>query len=132
MTDPHHESTPNLISEAFTRVTSLVRSEFDLARAEMDQNMRRAGTALGMIVAAGVIALTALNVLAAALVAALNEMGIEGGWSALIVGVVLAIIAYVLLSKGTSDLRLSSLAPSRTAENIKRDAQAVQGEYNAQ
>ncbi|EAR49694.1 hypothetical protein OG2516_03528 [Oceanicola granulosus HTCC2516] len=130
MTDKPHESTTSLVGDALQHVSSLVRSEVDLARAEIDQNLRRAGAAIGMIVAAGVIALTALNVLAGALVAAITEAGIDAGWSALIVGVLFAIIAYVLLKKGTNDLQLSSLAPTRTAENVKRDARAVQGAYN--
>ena len=78
------------------------------------------------------VALTALNVLSAALVAALTEAGIPGGWSALIVGVVFAIIAYVMLKKGKDNLKLSSLAPSRTAKNVKRDARAVKEAYDDQ
>ena len=42
--------------------------------------------ALGSIAAGLVVALTALNVLAAALVVAIERAGIPGGWSALIVG----------------------------------------------
>ena len=50
--------------------------------------------------------------------------------TALIVGVVFAIIAFVMIKKGMSDLELSSLAPTRTAKNVKRDAQAVKGVYD--
>lgn len=128
-TDPNRtESTGSLLSEAIKHISSLVRSEVDLARAEVDQNLRRAARALGMIVAAVVIALTALNVLSAAVVAGLTQAGIDAGWSALIVGAVLGIAAAILIAKGTSDLKLSSLAPTRTAENLKRDARALQGE----
>lgn len=121
------ESTGSLLSEAVKHISSLVRNEVDLARAEVDQNLRRAATALGMLVAAVVIALVALNVLAAAVVAGLTEAGIDGGWAALIVGVVLGVIAAILIAKGSNDLKLSSLAPTRTAENIKRDTRAVTG-----
>ncbi|ARU00286.1 phage holin family protein [Yoonia vestfoldensis] len=119
-----------ILNEAMTRVSNLVRGEIDLARAELNENVRGAGTAIGMIVAAAVVALTALNVLTAALVAALAELGIPGGWSALIVGVALALIAYLMLQKGKSDLQLASLAPTRTAANVKRDAQTVKESYN--
>lgn len=119
-----------ILNEAMTRVSNLVRGEIDLARAELNENIRGAGTAIGMIVAAAVVALTALNVLTAALVAALAELGIPGGWSALIVGVALALIAYLMLQKGKSDLQLASLAPTRTAANVKRDAQTVKESYN--
>lgn len=128
-TDPQ-KSTGGLLNEALTHVSSLVRKEVDLARAEINENLHSAGVAIGLIVGAVVIALTALNVLSAALVAALTEAGIPAGWSALIVGAVLGIIAYVMIAKGTSDLKLSSLAPTRTAKNVKRDAQAVKEVYD--
>ncbi|MFD2739145.1 phage holin family protein [Sulfitobacter aestuarii] len=123
-------STGSLLSDVLNNVSALIRNEFDLARAEVDQNLKRAGVAVGMICGALIVALVALNVLAAALVAALTEAGIAAGWSALIVGVVFAVIALIMAAKGTSDLKLSSLAPSRTAKNVKRDAQAVKETYN--
>lgn len=114
-----------LVTEILGHVSSLVRKEVDLARTEVSQNVNKAGIAIGMLVAALIIALVALNVLAAALVAALTEMGIEAGWSALIVGGVLAVIAFAMVSKGVNDLKLSSLAPTRTAKNVQRDAETV-------
>lgn len=130
MTDDPNKSTGSLLGDALAHVSSLVRNEVDLARAEVNENLKSAAVAIGMIVGAVVMTLTALNVLSAALVAALTEAGIPGGWSALIVGVAFAIIAYVLLQKGTNDLKLSSLAPTRTAKNVKRDAQAVKEVYD--
>lgn len=127
--DPN-KSAGNLLNDALTHVSSLVRSEVDLARAEVNENLKTAGVAIGLIVGAVVVALTALNVLSAALVAALTEAGIPGGWSALLVGVIFAVIAYVMANKGTNDLKLSSLAPTRTAKNVKRDAQAVKEAYD--
>ena len=52
------------------------------------------------------MALAALHVLAAALVAALTELGIPAGWSALIVGVGLALIAWAMVQKGVNELKL--------------------------
>lgn len=130
MTVDTEKSTGGLLGDAMNQVSSLVRSEVDLARAEISENMARAGVALGMIAGALIVALTALNVLAAAIVAALTEAGIPGGWSALIVGLAFCIIAFVMLKKGTADLKLSSLAPSRTAKNVQRDAHAIKEAYN--
>ncbi len=128
-TDPN-KTTGGLLSEALGHVSSLVRSEVDLARAEVNENLKAAGVAVGLIIGAVVVALTALNVLTAALVAALTEAGIPAGWSALLVGVALAIVAYVMIKKGTDDLKLSSLAPRRAAKNVKRDTQAVKEVYD--
>jgi hypothetical protein len=124
------KSAGTILNEAMARLSGLVRGEFDLARAEMNENMTQAAVAVGMIAGALVIALTALNVLTAALVAALTELGIPGGWSALIVGIGLAAVAYMMLQKDKADLKLHSLAPTRTAANVKRDAQIVKDSYN--
>jgi len=128
-TEPN-KSTGGLLNDALTHVSSLVRSEVDLARAEVNEKLQSAGVAIGLIVGAVVVALTALNVMSAALVAGLTDAGIPGGWSALIVGVFFAIVAYIMANKGVNDLKMSSLAPSRTAKNVKRDAQAVKEVYN--
>jgi TRAP-type C4-dicarboxylate transport system permease small subunit len=121
---------PGLVADALAHVSNLVRSEVNLARTEVAENLRSAGMAIGMLAAALVIAITALNVLSAALVAAITELGLSAGWSALIVGVVFAIIAFVLASKGMNDLKISNLAPTRTARNVRRDAEAVKEAYN--
>jgi len=130
MTTESNKSAGSLLTEALSHVSSLMRKEVDLARAEVNENLKHAGVAIGLIVGAVVVALTALNVLSAALVAALTEAGIPAGWSAVIVGLLLAIVAYVMVQKGTNDLKLSSLAPTRTAKNVKRDAQTMKEVYD--
>lgn len=72
---PTGPSAGNLLSEALAHVSALVRNEVDLARAEIDENLKTAGVAIGLIVGAVAVALAALHVLAAALVAALTELG---------------------------------------------------------
>lgn len=130
MTDTSQKPASTLVGDALQSVSSLVRQEVDLARAEINDNLTKAAVAVGLLVGAVVIALTALNVLAAALVAALADAGIASGWAALIVGVVFAVIAFGMMAKGINDLKLNSLAPTRTAKNVKRDAEALKETYN--
>ncbi len=66
---------PGLVADALAHVSNLVRSEVNLARAEVTENIKSAGIAIGMLAAALVIAITALNVLSAALVAAIAKHG---------------------------------------------------------
>lgn len=124
-TSPTNKSAAGLLSDAIAHMSSLVRKEVDLARAEISENVSRAGVALGLLAGALVLALTALNVLAAALVAGLAETDLGPGWSALIVGLVLGAIALFLALKAKNDLKLSNIAPTRTAKNVQRDAQAL-------
>ncbi|CTQ31460.1 phage holin family protein [Jannaschia rubra] len=122
---PPPKGPTGLIADILGHVAGLVRKEVDLARAEMSENINRAAVAVGLLVGALVIALVALNVLAAALVAAIAELGLDAGWAALIVGGLLAIVAFAMVAKGLNDLKLSSLAPTRTVKNVKRDARTV-------
>ncbi|UWR21743.1 phage holin family protein [Sulfitobacter sp. S190] len=130
MADQSSKPASALVGDLMQSVSSLVRKEVDLARAEIDENISRAAVAVGLLVGAVVVALVALNVLAAALIAALAEAGIAAGWAAIIVGGALGLIAFGMMAKGTNDLKLNSLAPTRTAKNIKRDAEAVKESYN--
>lgn len=120
----------SLASEALRLSGDLVRKEIALAKAEMGQNVQRAGVAVGFIVAAAVIGIVTINVLVAALVAALAETDLGPIWSAVIVGLVLALLAYILLRKGMSDLKPEALMPSRTVQNVQRDAHAIKEAYH--
>ena len=125
MADPQERSTPALMGDLLDQVTQLVRKEVQLLRAEMSNKATQAAVAAGSILAAAVVAITALNVLAAALVAALANAGIPGAWSAVIVGVGLAIVAFLLAKKGIDNLKAGSLAPERTTRAAVRDVSMV-------
>ena len=122
---PNTKGPAGLITELLGHVTTLIRKEFELARAEVSENVNRAAVAIGLLVGALVIALVALNVLAAALVAGVANLGLESGWAALIVGGIMALIAGGMVAKGLRDLKLASLAPTRAVKNLRRDAEAV-------
>jgi hypothetical protein len=122
MNDVGERSAPALVGDLVGQVTELVRKEVQLLRAELNEKSTQVIMALGSIAAGLVVALTALNVLAAAIVVALERAGIPGGWSALIVGAVLAIVAFILVRAGMAALKASNLAPDRTARALSRDA----------
>jgi hypothetical protein len=115
-------SAPALVGDLIGNVSELIRKEIQLLRAELNEKSTKAMVALGSIAAGLVVGLTALNVLAAALVVALERAGVPGGWSALIVGVALAVIAFALARGGIAALKEASLAPERTARAVTRDA----------
>lgn len=124
------KSTSSLVSDALSQVSTLVRKEIDLAKAEVKSRVSSMGTAIGLIAAGAIVALVALNVLAAALVAALTEAGLDGGWAALIVGVGLALIAFFAATKGVNDLKNTNLTPRRTVRNVKRDTEVLKETYH--
>lgn len=118
-------SLKDLLADLTENITTLFRKEIQLARAETSENMTQVAVAIGSIAGGAILALAALIVLLQALVIGITEAGVPAGWAALIVGVIVAVIAYVLIHKGTNDLKASSLAPDRTMGSLKRDAQVV-------
>jgi hypothetical protein len=115
----------SLLGELSRDITTLFRKEIELARAETSEKVTQSLVAVGAIAGGTVLALAALIVLLQALVIAIAELGVPPALSALIVGVVVAGIAYGLVHKGTNDLKAGSLAPSRTMDSLKRDAQVA-------
>jgi TRAP-type C4-dicarboxylate transport system permease small subunit len=116
------KSTAALLTDAVGHMTGLVRKEADLIKAELSESLTTVAVALGLIVGGVVFVLVALNVVSAAIVAGLTELGIEAGWAALIVGAVYLVIAAILVRKGTNDLKAASLAPTRAAQSVRQDA----------
>lgn len=125
MSDPGNRSTGALLTDLANTIPDLMRKEVQLLRAEIGEKTSQAGAAIGMIVGGVVLLLVGLNVLAAALVVAIAELGVPEGWAALGVGVVFALVAWMMISGGTSNLKGSSLAPERTGRQLRKDAEAV-------
>jgi Putative Actinobacterial Holin-X, holin superfamily III len=118
-------SLKDLLVDLSNSITTLFRKEIQLVRAETSEKVTQVGVALGSIAGGAILALAALIVLLQALVIGIAEAGVPAGWASLIVGVIVAVIAYILIHKGTSDLKASNLAPSRTVDSLKRDAQVA-------
>jgi hypothetical protein len=112
----------DLVADLGSNIATLFRKEIQLVRAETSEKIGQAGGALASIGAGALLALAALLVLLQALVVAIAEAGVPPAVAALIVGAVVAVIAYALVHKGLRDLKASNLAPQRTVEALKRDA----------
>lgn len=119
-------SVPDLIGDLMREGNELLRTEGRLIRSEISDKIRQVEVGGGSILAGAICLLVALNVLAAALVAALANVAQMGpAWAALIVGVVIAAIGAMLLAKGKKDLEPSSLTPEMTAQQLRKDGQLV-------
>lgn len=122
---PEAKSTPDLISQAFQHLGNLVKGEINLARAEIQDGIQTAVAGIALMASALIMVIVGLNVLAAAIVAGLTEMGIHPGWSAFIVGLLFLVAAGALALTGKKALDPSILAPNRTARNVRRDAATI-------
>lgn len=114
-----------LFSDLWREMSTLLRDEAELAKAEITEKVNRVQTAAAEL-AAGVAVLYAgfLVLLAAASVGLAQLLGDQGPWlGPLIVGLVVAIAGAVLLARGRSQIRAGNLAPGRTLESLRRDSE---------
>jgi putative superfamily III holin-X len=102
----------------------LVRQEAELAKTEVQAKMSRLTTDLVSLATGGIVALIGALALAAAVVLLLvDPIGVTPWLAALLVGVVLGAIGYVMLQKGLRDLKGLDPTPRRTVESLKEDIQ---------
>jgi xanthine/uracil permease len=114
-----------LFSDLWRETQTLVHQEAQLAKAELSQKVSQVATGAGEIAGGGLILFAGFLVLLFAAVGAL-ELLIQSEhsvWLApLIVGVIVMIVGYVLLSRGRKQMQAENLAPERTIESLQRDA----------
>lgn len=122
---------PGLLVEALRHFSKLMQDEVRLARAEISRNLSRAGMGLAFIGIAAILALVGLNVLASALVAWIAAEGLSVGLAALIVGGILLLVAIILALAGKSRLSADALTPSRSTDNLKKDAARIKESTHA-
>jgi hypothetical protein len=118
-------SVGELVSDVAADLSTLIRQEVELAKAELRQSAIRAGKGAGMLAGAGVTGhLTVLFVSIAAWWGIGDTTG--HGWSALIVGGVWLVVAAVLGLLGRREITTVSGAP-QTVETVKKIPDAVKG-----
>jgi len=132
MTTPPHagpaderESIGELLSDITTDLSTLLRQEVELAKAEVKQSATRAGKGAGMLAGAGVAGHFVLLFMSIALWWAIGD-ATGHGWSALIVAAIWAVIAAILAVTGRGELKSVPGVP-RTAETVKKIPSAVAG-----
>ena len=93
-----------LLGEVTRDLSTLMRQEVELAKAEAKQSATKAGKGAGMLGGAGVAGHFVLVFLSLALMFALGAL-MPLGWAAVIVAVIWGIIAAVLASIGRKELK---------------------------
>lgn len=102
-------------------ISTLVRQELELARAEMREKARTAGPGLGMFGGAGVFALAALGALTAFLILLL-DLAMPAWAAALIATALWAAVAAVLYITGRERVKeAGNPVPEQTAETVRED-----------
>jgi len=121
-TDTSGASVGQLMGEIAADLSTLMRQEVELAKAEIKEEATKAGKGVGMLGGAAYAGHMVLLVGTFALVFAIgSQIGL--GWAALIMTVVWAVIAAVLAARGRDQMRRVNPKPQRTVDSLKEDAQ---------
>lgn len=114
------DTVKGLVSDA----TLLMQQEARLARAEVGEKVEQVQLGIIAIVSGLLLAFCALLILLQALVVALANV-MPASLAALLVGVVLAVIAYISVKAGGEQLKTSSLMPNRTINSVRDSAETI-------
>lgn len=106
-----------LLSEVSRDISTLMRQEVALAKAELKESAAKSAKGAGLMGAAGYGALMAVFFLSMALWWALGTL-VGGGWSGVIVAVIWGVIALILFLIGREKLQEVDGAP-QTVETLK-------------
>ena len=129
----------DLFSELATETSTLVRQEVALAQAEITQKATSAGKQVGFLVVGGAVGYAALLVILAAVVLGITQLLASiTGWqfitcawiAAAVVGIIVAAVAYFLVTGAITALKNSDLAPRQTIETVKEDAQWIKDQVS--
>ena len=108
----------DLLGEVTRDVSTLMRQEFDLAKAELAETGKRAGKGAGLLGGAGYAGMMAVLFVSIAAWWGLGYL-IGNAWSAVVVAIVWGIVALVLYLRGRKEIGAIRGAPG-TVDSIKK------------
>jgi uncharacterized membrane protein YqjE len=124
-TEARERPTADLLRELSEQTTTLVRKEIELAKVELAEKGKQAGTGAGLFGGAALLAAFAFGAVTACLILALAT-AVAAWLAALIVGVVYAAIAGAFALAGRKQLRRATPPmPEQAVETTKEDVEWV-------
>ncbi|HEV7831305.1 MAG TPA: phage holin family protein [Pseudonocardiaceae bacterium] len=124
--DPADVSVGELIEDLTRDLSTLVRQELQLAKAEVKQEAVKTGRAVSKLGAAGFAGYMASLFLSLAVAVALAHV-IDLTWAMLVVAAIWAIAGMLLYSTGRRQLREVNPKPERTVETLREVPAAMRG-----
>lgn len=118
------QSAKSLLADLVNNMTKLIRQELQLVQVETSEKTSQALEGVFVIIGGLLLAFAALLILLQALVVGLSEF-MEPWLASLIVGVAVAIIAFVLIKYGQNNLKASNLTPDRTLRVMREQKDMV-------
>jgi VIT1/CCC1 family predicted Fe2+/Mn2+ transporter len=118
-----------LFSDLVTETSNLVRNEVALARVELTDKASKIGRNVGSLVIGGAVAYAGVLAIGAAVIMLLSRV-IPDWLAALIVGLIVVCVAWLMISKAITALQRVELKPEETVESVKEDAQWIKDQIS--
>ncbi len=123
--DPRQRSVGELLAELAGETTTLVRAEVKLATTEMTQKATDAGKQAAVVAAGSLLGAVSLLILLSALVLGLGTV-IPLWASALLVGAVVGVVAFIVIQVGLTALKRVDPTPKQTIKSLQENRQWIQ------
>jgi len=114
-----------LVADATTDISSIMRSEIALAKAEMSSDAKKAGLGAGLFAAAGVFAFLALILLLIAAAYGLVAAGLAPWLAFLIVAVTLLLVGAIMVAVGKHNIDNLKGKPERAIKSTQDTIAAI-------
>ena len=118
-------SVGTLLRDLADDIADLVRKELALARNEIGSSISELKAGVGSVASGGGVLFAGLLYLLAAATYGLANV-VDLWLAALIVGVIVTIIGYVMVKAGRKKFQAESFKPERTADALRKDKEMVQ------
>lgn len=112
-----------LFAELSRETSTLVRNEVALAKTELTEKASRVGRDAAMVALGGALAHAGLLAIVAAFVLLLASFGLTPWLAAVIAGIAIAGIGYMIAQKGMTALKNEDVTPKQTMDSVKETAQ---------
>ena len=125
-TDPRQERTlGQLVASASQDISTLVRSEIALAKAEVSVQMKKAGKGGGLLGAAGVVAFYSVYFIFTTIAEGIQALGLSRWLSFLIVTVFMLLVAGILAMLGVRRMKTVNPKPEKTITEAQTTVAAL-------
>lgn len=118
-------ATTSLFADALSQMTTLFETEIRLVRSELGEKITQAVAAVATLAVAAVLLLASLFLLLQGIVDLLIAYGWKPFAADFLVGVVIAAIGVVAIFAARKALEPAKLAPSRTLNQLGKDARVL-------
>ena len=129
-TPQNERSLMALFSDLLRETSTLVHNEAELAKAEISDKVSQVGHGLTELAVGGLIVFAGFIITLIAIANGLAHIlppEVADWLAPLIVGLVVMVLGYLALMRGRRNVKPENLAPERTMESMRRDAQMLKG-----